>query len=172
MKLISLTRGKFAKVDDSVFDWLNQYNWHCSKVGYAERAALKHELKIGYPKKVKMHRFILGLIFQPLIVDHINQDKLDNTEQNLRTVTYRENLINKPHKQGKYSKFRGVSLILGKYWAAKIKLESGKTWNIGSFQTENEAALAYNQAAISVHKEFALLNVFERDKVDNTEEMK
>ena len=63
-KLMPLTRGKFAIVDDNDFEWLNQWKWNAhNRMGkfYAARAGYK---KLGYKKykefTISMHREILN----------------------------------------------------------------------------------------------------------------
>jgi len=37
MKRIKLSKGKYALVDDSDFEWLIKWKWHYNSVGYAMR---------------------------------------------------------------------------------------------------------------------------------------
>jgi len=53
-------------------------------------------------------------------------------------------------------KYLGVSYNR-KYIRAKISV-NGKNINLGYFKTEIDAAIAYNEAAIKYHGEFANLN--------------
>jgi hypothetical protein len=95
------------------------------------------------------------------VVDHINGDPLDNRKSNLRVCTQAENLRNR-RKRAKptSSKFKGVSrhtISRQKPWLAKIKSD-GKTIYLGTFETEEQAAEAYDRAALERFGTFAHLN--------------
>lgn len=82
----------------------------------------------------------------PEMLDHINQDKLDNRIENLREATHSQNSRNK--KGRGRSKYRGVSWHSeNDKWRARIKV-NGKTIHLGLFDTEIEAAQAYDDALI------------------------
>jgi hypothetical protein len=96
-----------------------------------------------------------------LQVDHINGDTLDNRKTNLRVCTRAQNCINKRKRSLTSSRYKGVSWHKrGKRWGVSCQVDKKPKW-IGSFACEKEAALAYNAAAISLHGEFATLNVVE-----------
>ena len=89
MKLIQLTKGKQAIVDDDDYEELNQFKWY-SNNGYVCRA-----IKInGVYKTIPLHRTVnktpIGLE-----TDHINRNKLDNRKSNLRSVSRSINNFNK-----------------------------------------------------------------------------
>ena len=155
MKQINLTRGKVALVDDEDFEWLNQWKWKCSTFGYAVRLLPADES--GKRSNVFMHRLILGTP-SGLYTDHINQDKLDNRKANLRIATKSQNSANsKVRVSGKTASFKGVSLKQRGVFEAQIKT-GGKYVYLGRFDTEEDAALAYNDAAKKAFGEFASLN--------------
>lgn len=88
--------------------------------------------------------------------------KVDNRRCNIRTCTRSENMINsrRDRKNKKHSIYRGVCLErkpYASYWVASIQKDK-KFYNLGYFKTEREAALAYNEKAIILHGEFAVLN--------------
>ena len=95
-------------------------------------------------------------------VDHINRDKQNNNIRNLRWVTCSENNINSAIR-GK-SKYRGVGFHKQKNkWRTVITID-GKSKHIGYYETEIEAAKAYNNYIIENDmNEFYLanLNVFD-----------
>ena len=153
MKLIPLTLGLFAQVDDHWFKELNQYKWQAHKNGstyYATRA-LKRE---GNKRKVIwMHRQIMNTL-EGMDCDHINHNGLNNLEENLRNCNKNQNAWNHlPHGKSPYL---GVSYA-GKYIQACIS-SYGKKIYLGSFKTEEEAARAYDKKAKELFGEFANLN--------------
>ena len=76
-----------------------------------------------------------------IVVDHINNDKSDNRVDNLQLITQREN---SSKDRAGTSKYTGVSWDTGaKKWRAQIMI-NGKKKFLGYFETEKEAAKAYN----------------------------
>jgi hypothetical protein len=147
-KEIKLTQGLVAIVDDDMYEGLSAYKWHVSKSGatyYAVRHILPASAGLG---KMKMHHQVIGKPENGLVVDHIDGNGLNNTKENLRFVTVRENQQNqKLTTLKKHSKYPGVSLFSIKEWTrwvagAKI---NGKRKTIGYFDTEEEAYAAYLQ---------------------------
>lgn len=103
-----------------------------------------------------MHRLIFSLKWTPTTeIDHKNGNGLDNRRENLRIATRSQNAANR-FKRGGSSKFKGVC-IAGKRWKAGIR-QDGKSYHLGTFDTEEEAALAYNASATIRFGEFARLN--------------
>jgi hypothetical protein len=102
----------------------------------------------------KMHSLILSGAKE---VDHFNGNGLDNRRRNLRESTHKQNSRNKPKRRGACASFyKGVSK-LGRKFAASINANDKRIF-LGSYDTELDAARAYNEAATKYHKEFAVLN--------------
>lgn len=76
-------------------------------------------------------------------LDHINGNKTDNRPENLRETTPIKNARAARKRNNKHSKFRGVSKTSSGRWVANIG-HHGKNRYLGTFDTEVEAALAYN----------------------------
>jgi hypothetical protein len=105
-----------------------------------------------------MHHMIMGT---SSTIDHINTDSLDNRKGNLRPATRQQNSANarkQIRKSGKpcTSKYKGVSFTQGKFRAV-IRC-SGKTYQLGCYTNEEEAASAYNAKAKELFGEYAYLN--------------
>jgi len=91
-------------------------------------------------------------------IDHINGNKVDNRIVNLRDVTQRQNLFNKPPYTKTTSRFKGVSYRAdNNTWRAVIQRD-GKSVSIGHFLCEREAALAYNYKAENLFGPYARFN--------------
>lgn len=105
--------------------------------GYAVQV---HGRRVG--EFFRLHRLILGLDHgDPREGDHINGDRLDNRQANLRIVTGRQNKQNQPVNRcsGRTSRFRGVCRTSDGAWQAQIWLD-GRNVHLGRFATEEEAA--------------------------------
>ena len=75
-----------------------------------------------------------------IVVDHIDNNKLNNKLYNLQLITNREN--SSKDRKGT-SKYTGVYLAKGsKKWRGSIRI-NGKNKNLGVFTDEMEAAQAY-----------------------------
>lgn len=153
MKQIQLSRGMVALVDDSDFEWLNQWNWYPLKLG---KNQIQHyaQGRMDGRQLVTMHRVIMG--FPPFDVDHRNTNGLDNQRHNLREATRSQNL----HNKAGWSRcgFKGVSFLKpNKLWQARIDVK-GKQIHMGYFDTPEEAARAYDEKALELVGPFARLN--------------
>lgn len=94
-----------------------------------------------------------------LFIDHINGKRADNRIENLRLATATENQHNKLRQSNGTSNYKGVWFDSKKnVWKAAIRLEA-KRYYIGQFNTELEAALAYDALALEFQGPFAKLNV-------------
>lgn len=157
MKLIPLTQGKFAMVDDEDFDAVSQFKWHAKKLGrrvYATRSIKKPNGKYSLQL---MHRFLMPDVPE---IDHEDGNGLNNQRKsNLRPATTQQNAQGFRRKSsGKTSKFRGVSWHkkAGK-WRAYICLDD-KHKHLGHFNSEIDAAKAYDIAARKYFGDFASPN--------------
>ena len=151
MKEIRLTnRDFFVLVDDEDYELLNQYKWRAG--GYKGNYVVTG----GVYNTVMMHRMIMNAP-KDKIVDHKDGNGLNNQRSNLRLCSQKQNSRNR-------TKRRGTSKFLGVYWDkerckwyASIYI-NGKGKNLGLFSKEEDAAKAYDKAAIENFGEYANLN--------------
>jgi len=159
MKEIILTQGKVALVDDEDYEYLVQWKWYAAKMGnsfYAQRSdynSLRKQSVITY-----MHRVILKVADFKIEVDHKDHNGLNNQKENIRAVTKKQNSFNKKSYKNSTSKYVGVSWNRqSNKWQAQVR-ENGKIKYLGRFINEDDAARAYNKAAVESYGEFANLN--------------
>lgn len=153
MKLIPLTQGFFAKVDDEDFDLINGFKWHYAKMNASSNYAMKRNGE----KQIGMHRLIMKQNNSKIFIDHIDGDGLNNQKANLRECSQHQNAMNIKKKRGS-SKFVGVYFhITSKKWRAICYINKRRT-NVGSFKTELEAAKRRDEFAKIHYGVFANLN--------------
>jgi len=154
----STRHGKFiVLVDDDDYEKLKEYHWSIkiSKSKY-------HSIPIAESRKnnklIAMHRLITNCP-AGMYVDHKNHNTLDNRKENLRVCTNAQNCSNvrKP-KGSSSSNYKGVHFYKrSKKYQAYIKVNY-KRIHLGFYENEDQAAIAYNIAALKYHGEFACLN--------------
>lgn len=155
---ISLGEGEWTIVELMDYYRLKNFNWYLSGNGKEFYAFRNVKIGPGKIKMVSMHREIMNPPAH-LLVDHRNNDTLDNRRSNLRPATHSENAYNRPKIRAKTT-----SQYIGIYfekrtsrWTVKIRVNGKRLW-IGRFESEIEAAKAYDAAARKYHGEFARLN--------------
>ena len=99
-------------------------------------------------------------------VDHIDHNRSNNCLTNLRWTTASENQRNSVAKRNTASKYKGVTFHRQQNkWRAQIK-PNGNRKHIGCFNSEKEAAIAYNTYARDMFGEYANLNDVSDDDAD------
>lgn len=147
-KYIQLGHGEFAIIDEEDYEKVSKYVWRKATFGHAFTTTKRDSN--GKQKTILMHRLVLD--FPESWIDHRNCDPADNRKSNLRLCTPSQNQKNRKKKEGtSTSKYKGVvSEVHSGKWRAAI--------HIGSYDTEEEAAAAYNKIAELLFGEFAYLN--------------
>ncbi len=145
MRLIKLTKGKFAIVDDEDFHSLNQFKW-CFDGKYAQT-----NIK---GKHIRMHKKILPAE-KGKQCDHINGNRLDNRKINLRNVTFSQNHMNRGTAKHGY---KGIQPTESGKWLVSIGFNKNSIY-IGTFQDKFHAAIAYDLWARDLFGSYAKLNL-------------
>ena len=120
-------------MDDCFADEVMKHSWH---------------LQNGYPNssaKGKLHQFIWKISGRqkPLLIDHINRNKLDNRLENLREATLSLNARNRSPASKPYP---NRDLPLGVYRNGSKFMAVACKQYVGQFDTPEEAHIAYLEA--------------------------
>lgn len=162
MKLYDIESTEIA---DTTFDLefkqeIEPYKWHLNKSGYV--VCIWYDIA-KQPHDMSLHGAIIHLSGQTIPdkhnIDHKDRNKLNNLKDNLRIVTESQNQQNRELQSNNLSGWKGVSWHLyNQKWQAQIGV-NGKPIHLGYFDTAEDAARAYNTAAIYYFGEFAVLNI-------------
>ncbi len=91
-------------------------------------------------------------------IDHIDMNKKNNRIKNLRPANKFENARNKARLVTNKSGYKGVAKNTQcNTWRSTITANR-KTIYLGSFNNKEDAAIAYDEAAVRLHEEFARTN--------------
>lgn len=158
---IALTQSKFALVDETDFERVNQFTWTYAVPkrpglsGYAYRQVRTAAGAINY----KLHQVILGIPLNSGVgIDHRDGNGLNNRRSNLRLATQTQNLQNACIRSNNTSGYKGVTWHeKSNAWHAVIK-NNGKVVSLGYYHDPADAARAYNRAALDFFGEFARIN--------------
>lgn len=118
----------YTFVDEHIFEQINDQKW-CLTNGYVANSELG-----------RLHRYIVKPATHQ-VVDHLNNNKLDNTLSNLRATSQKENIMNTAGTTTGSSKYKGVHFHKA---ANKFRAQCGKVV-IGNFKKEDHAAWAYDE---------------------------
>jgi hypothetical protein len=151
MKLIPLTQGYEAMVDDEDYLRVIQYKWYVrnSRGIYACRTLTSSKLEIF------LHNFILHPP-KGFTVDHEDRNGLNCQKYNLRFATRSQQIINRVTLHKKTNEYRGV-FPNGKNWQT-VLLHNKTRYYGGTYTNIVDAAKAYDELAKKYHGEFAMLN--------------
>jgi hypothetical protein len=149
MKLLPTSKGFLILIDDIDFDRASRHSWCPDEQGYS-KATIKQE-------QVMLHRWLVGAQ-DGEEVDHKNHNTFDCRRDNLRRCTKSQNMANMKTPKNNTTGFKGVTFDkrVNRY-TARIKVNRHHR-HLGSFITAEDAAIAYNHAALASFGEFAYFN--------------
>lgn len=148
-------------LDKEGLDLYYKFNWSIHKGRNSFYLFRNTNIK-NKKSSIQFHRELLGVTSKNQVVDHINGNGLDNRFSNIRVCSQMENTRNcRKHIKKTHSKYKGVTYrkSRGKY-QAQIKVNY-KYIYLGCFYNENDAARAYNSAALKHFGSFAYLNLLD-----------
>lgn len=149
----------FALVDAADLPLVEGYKWMASmgdRAGHLFYAVRSFGPRNGRKTYVRMHRLILGAGPGDM-VDHVNRNGLDNRRANLRLCSASQNSTNRDYPRNEFG-FRGVSRYAGRFRARVSPGPCRPARTLGYFATPEEAARAYDAAAVARFGPFAQLN--------------
>jgi AP2 domain. len=168
-------KDQTALIDRLDADFIEDYQWYLSKAmgGYIQRQVTQE----GKVKNIYLHREIAQRMVgdRPLtnkdFVEYQNENKLDNRRENLLITTISEHGQRRKKSQRNKSGYRGVFYSKNREkWQASIQAHRKKEF-LGYYQTPEEAAQAYNNAATRHYGDKARLNELPDRPTEHTNEI-
>lgn len=154
MKLIPLTQGQHAMVDDDDYDELMQFKWRVMPVGQRCYAIRNSSRRTPPRRMIQMHSAITGFA----VTDHIDGNGLNDQRHNLREASYSKNAMNRTKGRRGASAYKGVSWIVARStWRATLSV-NGRNLILGAFEIETDAAKAYDEAVREHYGEWGTYN--------------
>ena len=158
--------GLIAFVDDDDYNLVALFKWGVQKakrthIGDVDTFyVVTRWMWDGSPCYLMLHRLVLQA-GRDVIVDHVDRNPLNCSKGNLRKCDFSQNCANVSKKIGTTSKFLGVRFDKNSNgWRANCR-SRGRAYFSKRFDSEIEAAIAYNNVAKEWHGEFANLNLIE-----------
>lgn len=147
--IVPLTRGLIALIDFDVSDEVSRYVWHAAKC--------KRRFYARSSDHVFLHHFLFRLwgLKRSQEVDHINTNSLDCRRHNMRPATCAQNNANKAADNP--NGFKGITRASSGNWIAGIHRKNDRLY-LGTFETKEQAAQCYDDAARKYFGKFARLN--------------
>lgn len=156
MRLVQLTRGKYAIIDSEDFSAVECYKWNYSNSGYA-KTAVPHPTIKGRQSYLYMHTLLMSTP-KGMHVDHKDGNSLNNQRSNLRLCSHADNMRNSKIPKNNTSGYKGVGFLKRSgRWNACIYFMN-KRIHIGNYTNKDDAARAYDTKATELYGEFARLN--------------
>lgn len=139
-----------AKIDKEDFARVNRHTWRTVTKETGRKKVVTNILhKNGRNQQVSLGQFLMKPPKGKMVYPRRFMDGFDYRKENLIvcTMAERQRILPKARKGGS-SQYKGVSYIqVKKRWRAALKID-GQSLTIGHFKNEDEAALAYNKAAL------------------------
>ena len=152
MKKIPLTNGGIVSVDDDDYKYLSEFSWRGKNSDGGKQRHAVRDVRLGRTKiTIRMHRLIAEAGTDD-IVHHVNGNGLDNRKRNLQA-----RLIRPWTTRAQDAAFRGVQNLGASEFQAEIEF-IGTQYPLGVYESPNEAAHAYDNAARDLYGSSARTN--------------
>lgn len=143
MKIISLSQGYEAQVDDADHEELSQRTWYVLRTQGGKRCYAR--TRINRKDFLSMQAYLMNPA-PGMEVDHIDGNPLNNQRANLRCVTRGRNCLNRIVKNS--HGYPGVYRNNKNYWSAYLTVNRRKMY-LGNFSNVEGAAIAYREAYLA-----------------------
>lgn len=155
---LTASSGETFIIDREDYDKIKDLKWTSySSYRKSKKYLRSHTFKNGVNKTHLLHRIVTDAP-KGMEVDHINGDTFDNRKANLRVCTHAENVRNSKPNNRNTSGYKGVRFYKrNKKWGAAIRSNEKRLF-LGLHSTKEDAARAYNLAAIKYFGDYAWLN--------------
>jgi hypothetical protein len=165
MKLIPLSRGYFAMVDDADYAAVSAFKWSAKEDkrtdGSIRNVYAKRLVSKGLPKPTTfaLHRVLLGITDPKVQVDHKDGNGLNCQRYNLRVATKAGNQQNQRLLRKNKTGYKGVFWRdTRKKYVVNITVDGMGSIFLGHVTNPIEGARMYDAAALKYHGEFACTN--------------
>lgn len=156
---IDVNKGYRAKIDAEDFERVNQHTWRVIQKDSGRLKVVTNIKTKSGNRQISLGQFLMEPPPGKMVYPRRFMDGLDYRKSNLIVCTMKERqrILPKSRHHGS-SRFKGVSYVQNlKRWRASIKV-NGKSISLGVYESEAEAADAYNRAAIEHFGEMAYQN--------------
>jgi len=134
--------GKYVDsfiIDEDKEEYIKKYKWVLVKDSIV-KDRLRYRVVSGTHPSVVLGRYLLGITDDNTVVDHIDNNPLNNLMDNLRPVNRAQNQMNHDLHCNNTSGFAGVCLMKGK-WVAQIK-HNNISAKFGKYENKEDAIYA------------------------------
>lgn len=151
------TCGIYFSISPNDEEFVSRYRWHVEKSEFIKsngrRTMYVRALVDG---KMQSLHTMLANPSKGLFVDHIDGNGLNNTRENLQIVSNSLNIAKARRHFTNTSGYRGVYLCRG-LWRSRITKDGARV-ELGSYESKEDAARAYNRASKELFDEFGYQN--------------
>lgn len=157
-KKIPLQNGMYAIVDDEDYERVDKYIWYYSRKDNNVCSYLEGN------KKVSLSRFVMDRdVPKGNFIIRKNAEYLDYRKNNLDIVEDVNKYYYTGARNNSKSKYKGVYWCkTSKKWRARIQKDK-KQIDLGRYEKEEDAAIAYNKAAKEIFGYYAFQNKIGKD---------
>lgn len=159
-KLIPVNKGKdHAKIDEEDFEKVSNHSWRTVTAKSGRQTVVTTVATEKGPRMLSLGAFLMKPEKGQMVYPRRFMNGFDYRKENLIVCSMKERqrILPKNRAEGT-SQYKGVSWYpKNKCWRAGIRVD-GKSIHLGFFQTEEDAAKAYNEAAKKHFGEHAYQN--------------